>query len=104
MRLEHPPGCQMRSADQPGLVRIMADSNDIDVETFGFEDYQGAADRQLADPSGAEPTTDNDALGITSGLQFKKALNHNGELLGELLNGSLDNARRLEITVAKQRI
>ena len=90
--LEHPRRQQMRGAYQAGLVGIRADQLEIDVDTLGLEQHGGPAHGQLSDPAAAEAAADDETLGVAPLLDAQKLLNDDGKLLGELLDGALDDA------------
>src|SRR6185369_380554 len=57
--LEHPGRQQVRAADQAGLVGIIADQLEVDVDAVSLEQNRTAPDRQLANPARPETTTND---------------------------------------------
>ena len=53
----------MRGAEQTGLVRIVADRNEVDLDLVGFQNDGGATDREFADAAGAKAAAHDDAFG-----------------------------------------
>ena len=62
----------MRRADEPGLVRMVADRHERDVDARRFQQHRGAADRELADAALAQAATDRDALGVAPAFEAQK--------------------------------
>ncbi len=54
----------MGGPDQAGLVGIVADRLEIDVDALAFEQHGRAADGQLTDPAAAEAATDDETFSI----------------------------------------
>ena len=76
MALEDPARRQVSRADQPGLVGMMADRHEVDVDAGRLEDHRGPADRQLADPAVPQAAADGDALGVAPALEPQEARDH----------------------------
>ena len=91
MPLEDPGGREMQAADQRGLVRIVADVDQVDLDAVRLEDEAGARDRELADPALAEAAAHDDPLGAGPGLGLEEAPQHQGKLLRVLLDRALDH-------------
>ena len=104
MRLEHPFRREMRGADQPGFVRVIAHRNELDGNLVRFKDHRSAPDNQFANPARAEPATDHDALGILPALQLEIASDHQRELLRKVLDCTLHDASRLGVALGEQAI
>src|SRR5712671_2925919 len=94
---EDPGRRQVDRADEAGLVGMVLDRHQVDVDAVGLEQHRGAADGELADAARAEAAADGDALGAAPGLEAQEAPGDAGELLGEFLDGALDQAGRLGI-------
>ncbi len=102
MGLEHPARRQMRGADQPGLVGIVADRHEIDRYLVGLEDHRRAADGELADAAPAEAAAHDDAFGVAPGLELEEAADDERELLREILDRALQDPGRLRIALGQQ--
>ena len=83
----------MRGAEQAGFIGIVADKLEIDIDAVGLEQQAGAADGQLADAAGAEAAADDEAFRVAPILEPQEAADDQGELLGEVLDGALHDAR-----------
>ena len=87
----------MRGADQAGLVGIVADQLEIDVDTVGLEQYGGSGRRPaLPIRLRAESAADDETLRVAPLLDLETA-NDLRKLLGEVLDGALDDAGRFRL-------
>ncbi len=73
-------GARCGGADQPCLVRIIADGLEIDCDLVSLEDHRRASDRKLADSAGAEAAADHDSFGVAPDLELEEAADNDGEL------------------------
>src|SRR5205807_2320824 len=89
MGFQYPGWRQMKTADQPGVVRMKADRQQIDFEALRLENDVGARDRNFADPAFAKAATNHDSLGIGPTFGLEKPLRHIGELVGEFLDRAM---------------
>src|SRR5215210_1303967 len=93
----------MRATDQAGVIRVITDWHQVDLEPIALEKQVGARDRKFADPAFAKAAADHDALGIGPGLALEKALSHIGEFLSELLDRAMNQRGGVNV-VAHQRL
>src|SRR5947208_10367528 len=94
----------MHGPDQSGLIRVMADGQEIDRYFIGFEDDGRATDAELADPAVTQTATRHDPFGIAPRLELEETANDEREFLREILDRSLHDAGGLRIALREQRI
>ena len=99
---EDPGRREVDGADQAGLVGMVADRRELDVDAGRLEQHRGAADRELADAALAQAAADHDALGVVPALQAQEAADHGRELLGEFLDRAVDDAGRLRVALDEE--
>ena len=92
----------MRCADQAGLVGVIADELDLELETFGLQQHLGASERELAHAAFTKAAAHDDALGATPTRILEKALDDAGERLRKFLDRAVDDAGRLGIALGEQ--
>src|SRR3954447_2914782 len=93
----------MQTTYQAGVIRIIPNRNQIDLEALGFENHVGTRDRKLPDAAFAKAAADDDALGIGPSLGFHKSLGHISEFLGEFLDRAMHQRRGMH-ALARQRL
>ncbi len=99
---EDPGRREVGGADEAGLVGMVADRRELDVDAGRLQQHRGAADRELADAALAQAAADHDALGVAPALQAQEAADHGRELLGEILDRALDDAGRLRVALDEE--
>src|ERR1700719_3676225 len=82
----------MKTADQPGLVRIVVDRLQLDAIAARLEQGIGPPDRDLADAACPQTAADGDALRLAPALHLQEAPYDGEELLGEFLDGAVNEA------------
>ena len=103
MRFEDPRRREVRTADQAGIVGMIADRDEVNLPAFGVENDRCARDREFADAALAEAAADHDGLGVLPGLGLQKAFGDVAEFLGKILDRAMHDSRSLEI-VANQNL
>src|SRR4051812_38653238 len=104
MRLEYPGRRQVQRADQPGVVRMIADRLQLDLELLVLQDDLGAGDRELAEPGIAKAAAHHDAFGLGPRLGAQEAPGHMGKLLGKFLDRGMHHGRGLGVVAHKDGI
>src|ERR1700731_508910 len=94
----------MRRANEPRLVRVIADELDIDRNLVGLQQKLGAGRRQLADAARAQAATDDDGLRVAPARDLDEALDDRRQRLGEFLDRAVDDAARLRVPVDEELI
>src|SRR5579884_3878414 len=102
MAFEHPQRRQMRGADEPRLVGIGMNRRQVDVGFLGLEEGGGAPDRELANAAVPEASAHRDPFGVPPRLELREAADDVRELLRELLDRALYDARGLGIALGDE--
>src|SRR5215475_7246737 len=76
----------MQRSDQPGIIGVEADRQQIDLEVFRLQHDLGTRDRKLPHPALAKTATDHDALGLGPRLGLEEAP---GDISEFLANSSI---------------
>ena len=97
-------GIRWAAPMRPGLVGMMADRFELDVEPLRLEDHGGARDGELADTALPEAAAGDDRLGILPVLDAQEAADDAGQLLGEFLDDAMDQGRRLGVAAEQDRV
>src|SRR5581483_5615378 len=101
---EDPRRREVHGADQAGLVGMVPDRADVDVDAVAFQDDARATDRELADPAEAKPASHGDALRVAPRLEPHEAADDTRELLSEILDRPVHDAGRLRLALREDRL
>ena len=85
-RPEHPRWRQMHGAQESGLVWIIMDRNQLDIDLLRLKKNGSPADDQFTDAASAESAPDDEPLRVLPFFQFQETPDHQGEFLRELLD------------------
>jgi hypothetical protein len=89
---EDPGRRKLHHADQPCVIRIVADRHEIDPDIICLEQNLRAADGELADAVFAHPAADNDALGFLPGLFLQERTDDEGKFLRKILDDGVHDS------------